>query len=210
MDRSAAAAVARPRWRYPSGAAPPMSARRSARTCSAALDDERRKLRLLGGRFFIRRCGGGGSARRRRLGGICHAHGHVFGFGFFLDALREFCFRRLLGAVVEHRACGLAAPRKVRRGHAPGLRSLQIGKHRTARIVCDGGNLPAQRSETESMQGERRPHVPIKSYDTTSAQPEIRGVKCRRFYSGVRAPGQRGAERKATRQCRLANRLAAS
>jgi hypothetical protein len=115
---------------------------------------------------------------RRRLG-RSGRHGlrrslRAAGLRLFLGAVGELCFRRLFGPIGEKGALRFSARRQICRRHAPRLRPLQIGEHGTARVFGNGSDLIRQRTETESVQAERRNHSPIDGHEVLRADGQSR------------------------------------
>jgi hypothetical protein len=87
----------------------------------------------------------------RRGGGRRHA----VGFCCFLGALSKFLFGLLRSAKIEQFARRFPARGKVD-VEAPGIRPIEIGKDRAARICDNPVDRIARRTESEPVQGERR------------------------------------------------------
>src|SRR5262249_38758197 len=100
--------------------------------------------------------GGLGGARLARLLG--HARSLLLGetLVLFLGALREDCLRAPLGARLESGARRRAGADEFRVVDAAGTRAFDLGDERATRIGGDLGDRVSLRSETESMQRQRR------------------------------------------------------
>jgi hypothetical protein len=72
-----------------------------------------------------------------------------------LNTLRQLLLRLPLSLKVKHCARGFTASWQPP-NHSTDWRAIQIGQHRSAWIACNGGNLIADRPESEPVQGQRR------------------------------------------------------
>ena len=108
-------------------------------------------------------CGSGGcwfggfGRRRNRAAGICMTRPRASpASASFCARCASFCWALLLGVKVENRARGFARSTANRLSASPAAGPIEIGEQRAARIGGNGGDLIADRPETEPMQSERR------------------------------------------------------